>query len=105
MRVWIDRTNDGLSGMPADSITLPLKRGTSARPAGAARTLGYLNGATGRNGGMANAMPLRFGQATPADGETAGGKGREMMPDATGAGLVEQRAGPGLIGNQRRASK
>src|SRR5215471_6128569 len=34
MRAWIDRTNDGLSGMPADGISLPLKRGTSARPAG-----------------------------------------------------------------------
>src|SRR5262249_18658679 len=32
MRAWIDRTNDGLSGMPADGISLPLKRGTSARP-------------------------------------------------------------------------
>src|SRR5262249_37606765 len=30
----IDRTNDGLSGMPADGTSLPLKRGTSARPAG-----------------------------------------------------------------------
>src|SRR5215471_13603656 len=27
MRAWIDRTNDGLSGMPADGISLPLKRG------------------------------------------------------------------------------
>jgi hypothetical protein len=43
MRAWIDRTNDGLSGMPADGITLPLKRGTSARPAAAARRLGYIN--------------------------------------------------------------
>src|SRR5262245_27108596 len=32
MRAWIDRTNDGLSGVPADGISLPLKRGTSARP-------------------------------------------------------------------------
>jgi len=51
MRAWIDRTNDGLSGMPADGISLPPKeRGTSARPAGAARKLGYINGATGRKG-------------------------------------------------------
>jgi len=51
MRAWIDRTNDGLSGMPADGISLPPKeRGTSARPAGAARRLGYINGATGRKG-------------------------------------------------------
>jgi hypothetical protein len=50
MRTWIDRTNDGLSGMPADGISLPPKKGTSARPAGAARRLGYINGATGRKG-------------------------------------------------------
>src|SRR5262245_33823276 len=48
MQAWIDRTNDGLSGMPADGISLPLKKaGTSARPAGATRRLGYIN--TGRN--------------------------------------------------------
>jgi hypothetical protein len=27
MRAWIDRTNDGLSGMPADGINLPVKKG------------------------------------------------------------------------------
>jgi hypothetical protein len=27
MRAWIDRTKDGLSGMPADGISLPLKKG------------------------------------------------------------------------------
>jgi hypothetical protein len=27
MRAWIDRTNDGLSGMPADGFSLPPKRG------------------------------------------------------------------------------
>jgi hypothetical protein len=27
MRAWIDRTNDGLSGIPADGISLPPKRG------------------------------------------------------------------------------
>src|SRR6476646_2423906 len=36
MRAWIDRTNDGLSGMPADGISLPPKKGgdfgTSRRP-------------------------------------------------------------------------
>src|SRR5262249_59651277 len=38
-----------LSEMPADSINLPPgKRGTSARPAVAARRLGYINHATGR---------------------------------------------------------
>jgi hypothetical protein len=33
--------------MPADGISLPPNKGTSARPAGAARTLGYINGAIG----------------------------------------------------------
>ena len=51
MRAWIDRTNDGLSGMPADGISLPLKKaGTSARPAGSARRLGYIHHAIGRKG-------------------------------------------------------
>src|SRR5262245_20901780 len=37
MRAWIDRTNDGLSGMPAEGVSLPpTKGGTSARPAGPA---------------------------------------------------------------------
>jgi hypothetical protein len=36
--------------MPADGISLAAKKGTSARPAGAARTLGYINGATGQKG-------------------------------------------------------
>src|SRR4030095_7835428 len=27
MRAWIDRTKDGLSGMPADGISLPPKKG------------------------------------------------------------------------------
>src|SRR5262245_13915110 len=47
IRAWIDRTNDGLSGMPADGSLPPKKRdfGTSA---GAARRLNYINGATGR---------------------------------------------------------
>ena len=27
MQAWIDRTNDGLSGMPADGISLPPKKG------------------------------------------------------------------------------
>jgi len=34
MRAWIDRTNDGLSGMPADGISLPLKRGLRHVPLG-----------------------------------------------------------------------
>jgi len=47
--------------MPADGISLPPKRRTSARPAGAARRLGYINHATGRKG----AWPLLalFGRA------------------------------------------
>src|SRR5262245_16881457 len=47
-RAWIDRTNDGLSGCPPMASSCRQK-GTSARPAGAARRLGYINGATGRN--------------------------------------------------------
>jgi hypothetical protein len=39
--------------MPADGISLPPKKGgTSARPAGPARRLGYINHAIGRKGGM-----------------------------------------------------
>src|SRR6266540_5797709 len=35
MRAWIDRTNDGLSGMPADGHQPAAKKGgTSARPSG-----------------------------------------------------------------------
>src|SRR5262245_35141592 len=48
-RAWIDRTNDGLSGCPPTASACRQK-GTSARPAGAARRLGYINGATGRKG-------------------------------------------------------
>src|SRR5262245_6774199 len=48
MRAWIDRTNDGLSGMPADGISLPLKRGLRHVPLSQARRLGYINHATGR---------------------------------------------------------
>src|SRR5262245_10162132 len=50
MRAWIDRTNDGQSGMPADGISMPTKKGTSACPAGPARRLGYINHATGGRG-------------------------------------------------------
>jgi uncharacterized protein len=46
----LDRTNDGLSGMPADGISLPPKKGDFGTSRGAARTLGYINGATGRKG-------------------------------------------------------
>jgi len=38
--------------MPADGTSLPAKRGTSARPAGPARSSGYLNHSTWRKGGM-----------------------------------------------------
>src|SRR5262245_23080103 len=37
MRAWIDRTNDGLSGMPADGISLPLKRGLRHVPLGGSK--------------------------------------------------------------------
>ena len=43
MRAWIDRTNDGLSGMPADGISLPPKGGLRHVLLGAARRLGYIN--------------------------------------------------------------
>src|SRR6266540_7118255 len=67
MRAWIDRTNDGLSGMPADGISLPPKKGgTSARPAGPARRLGYINHAIGRKGGMSACGPGRVKTQTPA---------------------------------------
>src|SRR5262245_5219218 len=44
-----DSEIESLSEMPADGISLPPK-GTSAHPAGAARRLGYINGAIGRKG-------------------------------------------------------
>src|SRR6266540_4277587 len=44
MRAWIDRTNDGLSGMPADGISLPLKRGDFGTSRwGRLEGLGYIN--------------------------------------------------------------
>src|SRR5262245_49670057 len=48
-RAWIDRTNDGLSGCPPTASACRQK-GTSARPAGAARRLGYINHIAGRKG-------------------------------------------------------
>src|SRR5262249_61837142 len=57
MRAWIDSTNDGLSGMPADGISLPPKKGTSARPAGAARRLDYIKHT--RLGGRADRLWAR----------------------------------------------
>ena len=50
MRAWIDRTKDGLSGMPADGISLPPTRGDFGTSRWAARRLGYINGTTGRKG-------------------------------------------------------
>src|SRR5262245_50095416 len=44
MRAWIDRTNDGLSGMPADGISLPPKKGGPRHvPLGPTLRLGYIN--------------------------------------------------------------
>ena len=34
MLAWIDRTNDGLSGMPADGTSLPAKKGLRHIPLG-----------------------------------------------------------------------
>jgi hypothetical protein len=51
MRAWIDRTNDGLSGMPADGISLPPKKGGLRHvPLGPARRLGYINHTIGWKG-------------------------------------------------------
>src|SRR5262245_27388310 len=56
-----------LSEMPADSINLPPgKRGTSARPAVAARRLGYINHATGRK--RAWQLLARLRHSKTADG-------------------------------------
>src|SRR5262249_18592070 len=56
-----------LSEMPADSTNLPPgKRGTSARPAVAARRLGYLNHATGRK--RAWQLLARLRHSKTADG-------------------------------------
>ena len=44
MRAWIDRTNDGLSGMPADGLSLPPKKGDLGTSRwGLLRGLGYIN--------------------------------------------------------------
>src|SRR5438034_6585753 len=51
MGAWIDRKCDGLSGCPPKASTPAAnQRGTSARPAGPARKLGYLNSAPGGSG-------------------------------------------------------
>jgi len=50
MRAWIDRTNDGLSWMPADGISLPQTKGNFGTSRWAARWLGYINPVTGRKG-------------------------------------------------------
>ena len=50
MRAWKDRTIDGLSGMPADGISLPQTKGNFGPSRWAARGLGYINHAAGRKG-------------------------------------------------------
>jgi hypothetical protein len=70
MRASIDRTNDGLSWMPADGISLPPK-GDFGTSRGAARRLGYINGATGRKGIMTATgtnLPIRNVRHTAAFG-------------------------------------
>ena len=49
-RAWVDRTNDGLSGTPADGISLPPKEGDFGTSRWAARRLGYINGVAGWKG-------------------------------------------------------
>ena len=50
MRAWIDRTNDGLSRMPADGISLPQTKGNFGTSRWAARRLGYTKSDIGRKG-------------------------------------------------------
>jgi len=50
MPEWIDRTNDDLSLMPADRISLPQTKGNFGTSRWAARRLGYINVLTGRKG-------------------------------------------------------
>jgi hypothetical protein len=50
MRAWIDRTNDGLSGMPADGISMPPKKGDFGMSRWAGSKVGYINHATERKG-------------------------------------------------------
>src|SRR5262249_35859891 len=47
-RAWIHRTHDGLIGIAARGITLPLTLGLRHVPLSQARRLGYINHATGR---------------------------------------------------------
>src|SRR5262249_59213937 len=85
-----------LSEMPADSINLPPgKRGTSARPAVAARRLGYINHATGRK--RAWQLLARLRHSKTADGLPLFGGERacnghhcktEVYPDRSFAGAV-----------------
>src|SRR5262249_62029308 len=74
-----------LSEMPADSINLPPgKRGTSARPAVAARRLGYINHATGRK--RAWQLLARFRHGKTADGLPL--FGRRAMSDSRHGEMV-----------------
>src|SRR5262245_60957480 len=60
-RAWIDRTNDGLSGCPPTASACRQK-GTSARPAGAARNYSTSTTRLGGRDGMAalaSRLPLR----------------------------------------------
>src|SRR5262245_33151508 len=64
MRAWIDRTNGGLSGMPADSISLPQK-GEFGASRWAARKLFYINHAPSRTGRLGSIYADELAHRTP----------------------------------------
>ena len=73
--------------MPADGIKLAAKKGTSARPAGAARRLGYIEGVTRRKGGMP--VSGTAAQANPVTISAAGGA--EMRRPKRWSGMTRLR--------------
>src|SRR5262249_9962285 len=64
MRAWIDRTNGGLSGMPADGISLPQK-GDFGTSRWAARKLFYINHAPSRTGRLGSIYADEPAHRTP----------------------------------------
>ena len=74
--------------MPADGISLPLKRGTSARsPLGQARRLGYINYATERKGAPHPPHDAAQIAAHLGDGRVAQAA-REALPGRDPQGLA-----------------
>ena len=64
MRAWIDRTNGGLSEMPADGISLPQK-GDFGTSRWAARKLSYINHAPSRTGRLGSIYADEPAHRTP----------------------------------------